>query len=81
MSCISTSWGFPRSTPVLTTETLSRKKELQQLLVSFDIPALRRNINSPANLRWLSRNLHINNREHPKLQRAKVLIHMLLKLY
>ena len=47
---------------------------LTRILRSMDIPE-RRLILSFANLRWLSRNLAINNRDHPDLEEALRLIH------
>jgi len=46
---------------------------LTRILRTMDIPE-RRSILSFANLRWLSRNLAINNRAHPDLEEALSLI-------
>lgn len=40
----------------------------------MDIPAFRRNINNDVNVRWLLRNIHINNGNHPNLEEALTLI-------
>jgi hypothetical protein len=34
---------------------------LAQLLENMDVPAMRRDLNKPSNIRWLQRNLAINN--------------------
>lgn len=36
----------------------------------MDVPEARRDLNKPENLRWLARNLAINNAEHPDLSTA-----------
>lgn len=43
--------------------------ELDSLLRTFQIPEMRRNLTED-NLRWLNRNLPIQNGNHPKLQEA-----------
>jgi hypothetical protein len=35
---------------------------LSQLLENMDIPKMRRDLNKPSNLRWLQRNVAINNK-------------------
>lgn len=40
----------------------------------MDIPAFRRNISNEVNVRWLLRNIHINNMNHPNLDEAKSLL-------
>lgn len=47
---------------------------LAETLETMNVPLMRRN-----DLRWLSRNLAINNAEHPKLLLALHLIKVLLK--
>ena len=44
-----------------------RRKEsaLETLLNQMEVPAARRDMASPANLRWILRNLGINNGGHP----------------
>jgi len=44
------------------------------ILRTMDIPEARRNINDPNNLRWLLRNIRINNNEHQDIERAIGLI-------
>lgn len=43
--------------------------ELTELLGTMDIPEMRRRI-TPENMKWLNRNLAINNRDHQGLARA-----------
>ena len=60
-------------------ETFARKAvALQTLLQPFDIPEWRREITS-ANIRWLSRNLAVNNKNNPMFETAMGLIKWLLK--
>ena len=35
---------------------------LAQLLENMDVPTMRRDLNKPSNIRWLQRNLAINNK-------------------
>jgi hypothetical protein len=43
---------------------------LTELLSTMDIPSSRRDTASDTNLRWLLRNIHINNGENPHLGEA-----------
>ena len=43
------------------------RDELSKILDTMDVPAARRNVQEPANIRWLLRNLRINNADHPDL--------------
>lgn len=47
--------------------------ELDSLLDGLDVPELRR-----TDIRWLSRNLHINNLQHPDFKRASRLVRKLM---
>lgn len=49
-------------------------EELQKLLKRMDVPAQRKH-----DYRWLARNLSINNRNRPNIQKALVLISILLE--
>jgi hypothetical protein len=51
-------------------------EELTELLEQVDVPELRKRI-TPENMRWLSRNLAINNAEHPKFDRTMELVKLL----
>ena len=51
---------------------------LSELLEDMDIPEMRRDLNKVSNLRWLQRNLNINN-EGDKLEAAHLLIRTLLR--
>jgi hypothetical protein len=48
--------------------------ELIAILNTMDVPRLRK-----TDLRWLSRNLAIRNRDHPEFFRAMRIIHDLLR--
>ena len=53
--------------------------ELTELLSVLDVPSLRRDVSSEANLRWLHRNLEINNAGLPETARAMELIVKLIR--
>ena len=60
-------------------EVFARKAvALQTLLQPFDIPESRRELNK-SNIRWLSRNLAVNNKDNPMFETAIGLIKWLLK--
>ena len=49
-------------------EDIKRKESaLSALLSQMDVPKNRKDVTSTSNLRWLLRNLRINNRDHPML--------------
>ncbi len=48
-------------------------------LNTMDVPAMRRNVADPANLRWLSRNLAVKNSSHPDLKPCLTLIREALR--
>lgn len=43
---------------------------LAEILSTMDIPAIRRDTTSDSNVRWLLRNIHINNGNNPNLDEA-----------
>lgn len=47
---------------------------LTQILTDMDVPRLRLNTEETANVKWLLRNLHINNSTHPNLDEALLLL-------
>ena len=52
----------------LTEEDAERRRSaLRTLLEGFDVPVMRTDLTSRANLAWLRRNLGINNRDNPML--------------
>ena len=57
-------------------------KELEELLKPMNVPSFRKEIDK-VNLKWLSKNLARENRDHPNYLRAMELIHTSLdqKLY
>lgn len=61
-------------------EITSRKQSaLETLLEQMNVPAMRRDTTRTANVRWLSRNLGINNGEHPMFDTAMGIVVWLLK--
>lgn len=53
---------------------MNEAEQLQEILLTMDVPLFRK-----SDLRWLSRNLGIRNRQHPKFQEAMKLIQFLMK--
>lgn len=47
---------------------------LDEILSTMDIPSLRKNTDNDNNLRWLLRNIRINNSNHPDIDEAVALI-------
>ena len=56
-----------------------RQSALSTILDQMDVPSFRKDTSSLSNLRWLSRNLSINNAEHPLHEVAKEMIMWLMK--
>lgn len=56
-----------------TEEVTDLKLRLHFLIEDMDIPEMRRQL-GPSDIRWLARNIGINNGHHPKLGEAKALI-------
>ena len=58
-----------------------RRKEsaLSTMLDQFDVPAMRKDAGNTRNLRWLNRNLSINNGDHPLHDTAMGLLKWLLR--
>ena len=40
----------------------------QTTINQMDVPAMRRDLTNPANVRWLLRNVQVNNSKHPKIK-------------
>ena len=59
--------------------TFKRQSALGTLLEQMDVPEMRRDTSKIANVRWLSRNLRVNNAEHPMFETAIGLVKWLLK--
>jgi hypothetical protein len=53
-------------------------ERLKELLATMNIPQMRRDISSEANLRWLVRNIAIKNGGNPNIKEALVLIERLI---
>ena len=56
-----------------------RESALKTLLASMDVPHLRLDTTSMRNLRWLNRNLAINNSDTPMFDTARALLTWLLR--
>ena len=52
----------------------ARRRRLTEVLSSMDIPALRRDLTKESNIRWLQRNLAIDNNKHPRILEANALL-------
>ena len=42
--------------------------KLRKTINQMDVPAMRRDLTNPANVRWLLRNVQVNNSKHPKIK-------------
>lgn len=49
------------------------------LLRDMDIPQMRRDVSKPENVRWLMRNLHIRNLDHPSVFEALAILGKMVK--
>ena len=64
----------------ITKEDIQRKESaLKTLLETMEVPELRRDTSKPFNVRWLSRNLRIENQNHPMLETATEMVVFLLR--
>jgi hypothetical protein len=52
----------------------ARRNLLTEVLDTMDIPALRRDLNKESNIKWLQRNLAIDNNKHPRIEEATTLL-------
>jgi 2'-5' RNA ligase len=55
------------------------KPSLDAILDSMELPAMRRDTTKPGNVKWLLRNIQINNGEHPDLRNALEMLKALLR--
>jgi len=55
-----------------------RRSALGTILAQMDVPEQRKTLDT-GNLRWLSRNLAIKNKDHPMFQVAQTLLRDILK--
>ena len=61
-------------------ETAKKKASaLRTMLEMMDVPEMRLDTTRPANVRWLQRNLRINNADHPMFETAWTLIGWLIQ--
>tara|TARA_R110002020_G_scaffold19158_10_gene66598 strand:- start:1087 stop:1293 length:207 start_codon:yes stop_codon:yes gene_type:complete len=56
------------------------EQALSALLESMDLPKMRRDITTKSNLRWIGRNLMVNNSENPEAREARILARTLLRM-
>lgn len=60
--------------------TMAKKQSaLRTLLQQMNVPQMRQDTTRFANIRWLNRNLRVNNGDHPMLDTAMSLVVWLLK--
>ena len=52
----------------------SRRRALTELLDTMDVPTMRRDLNKESNIKWLQRNLAIDNNKHPHIMEATALL-------
>ena len=57
---------------------LRRQSALNTLLEQMEVPELRKDASSSSNLRWLSRNLAVQNHDHPMFETTINLVRWLL---
>ncbi len=50
-----------------------------QVLDTMDIPQSRRDVSNPSNVRWLMRNLGVNNSRHPNFNEAIAQLKQILR--
>lgn len=64
----------------LTKEDIKRKESaLRTVLETMDVPEMRMDTSRFSNIRWLGRNLKINNRNHPMLETAVEMVEFLMR--
>ena len=52
----------------------ARRRNLTEILDTMDIPAMRRDLSKESNIRWLQRNIAIDNNRHPRIMEATALL-------
>jgi len=52
---------------------------LREAIKTMDVPEMRRDTSSDSNIRWLNRNLRINNSQHENIELAMQFVRVLLK--
>jgi len=61
-------------------ETIAKKKSaLRTMLEMMEVPERRLNLDAAANLRWLGRNLRIQNSGHPMFETANELLSWIMR--
>jgi hypothetical protein len=56
-----------------------RRSALGTILAQMDVPEMRKELYSTGNLRWLSRNLAVKNKDHPMFVTAQTILTEILK--
>ena len=59
-------------------ERKEKSRELRSILEKMDVPSFRIQLMNETNLRWLQRNVGINNGAHPDIDRVMLLIRQIL---
>jgi hypothetical protein len=58
--------------------TSDLERQLAALIEPMNIPKLRRDVTQLANIMWLSRNMFVQNSQHPNFQQADAILKALL---
>jgi len=59
--------------------TIRRQSALHTLLDQMEVPEMRKDASSVSNLRWLSRNLAVQNHDHPMFETTINLVVWMLR--
>ena len=62
-----------------TTMFTKKLSALKTLLEQMDVPARRKEVENITNVRWLARNLAVNNKEHPMFETTQRMIVWILR--
>ena len=57
---------------------LTLEQHVEILLDEFNVPAVRKNVEKKTNVRWLLRNLRINNTDNPHLKHVSICLQAIL---
>jgi len=57
---------------------LTLEQHVELLLENFDVPNTRRNVEKKKNVRWLLRNLRIDNKDNPHLKHVSACLKAIL---
>ena len=59
--------------------TSMSENDLRDILDTMNLPEERKDTKEPFNVRWLSRNMRIENKDHPQFEEARAFITILLR--